>query len=612
MVLMQRALLALIGNYNDNMLGLFMMRQWQLTLVCACSLLLSACGKAQLPSGLVYCSEGNPETFNPQLVTSGTTIDATSNQIYNRLVDYDSASASIVPSLATQWQVSDDGLAYRFNLRRDVHYHQSELFTPSRFFNADDVLFSFNRIIDLQHPYHEITRTGYPFFQSISFAELVTNIERVNDFEVVFHLSRPDAAFLSNLATDFAVILSAEYAQQLLAQNQADKLDFFAIGTGPFKLDEYVKNEYIRYKKHADFWGVIPKIEMLVFDITPRSSVRLAKLITGDCSVSALPKATELAVVKQQKNLIIDTQAGLNVAFWAFNTQKAPFDDVRVRQALAHAVDKENILRVVYHDTAVAATGVLPPSSWAYTPSVIPNEYNPKKARQLLDAAGINQLSIDIWAMPVARVYNPNALKTAELIQADLAAIGVKVNIVSYDWSVFTQKLALADYDSVLIGWNADNSDPDNFFTPLLSCAAFNSNNNRSRWCQPAFDELLTKAQATTDKPERKALYQAAEAIIAAQVPMVNLAHAQKVVLRKKQLTSTHSAPYGGISFAPIILAEKNLATPAAETQQADLYGDSDIRHDSGTKHSDSESNPTKVSHNPADKPSDAPTQEQH
>ncbi|ABE55762.1 extracellular solute-binding protein, family 5 [Shewanella denitrificans OS217] len=548
-----------------------MMRQWQLTLVCACSLLLSACGKAQLPSGLVYCSEGNPETFNPQLITSGTTVDATSNQIYNRLVDYDVTSASIVPSLATQWQVSEDGLTYRFHLRRDVHFHQSELFTPSRYFNADDVLFSFNRIIDLAHPYHYLTRTGYPFFQSISFAELVDSIEKVNDFEVVFHLTRPDATFISNLATDFAVILSAEYGQQLLAQNQAEKLDFFAIGTGPFRLDEYVKNEYIRYKKHPDFWGEPPKIEMLVFDITPRSSVRLAKLITGDCSVSALPKATELAVVKQHPNLVIDTQAGLNVAFWAFNTQKAPFNDVRVRQALAHAVDKDNILRVVYHDTAVAATGVLPPASWAYTPSVIPNEYNPGKARALLKEAGVSRLQIDIWAMPVARVYNPNALKTAELIQADLAAIGVKVNIISFDWSVFTQKLALADYDSVLIGWNADNSDPDNFFSPLLSCAAFNSNNNRSRWCLPAFDELLAKAQATTDKGERKALYQAAEAIIAAQVPMVNLAHGPKVVLRKSSLISTHNAPYGGISFAAMMLAPPQLTAPIEPAQHIDL-----------------------------------------
>lgn len=534
------------------------MRPWWLTFWCLSALLLSACGKTDLPSGLVYCSEGNPETFNPQLVTSGTTIDATSNQIYSRLVDYSIANASIEPNLATQWQISADGLDYRFILRQDVHFHQSPLFTPSRAFNADDVLFSFNRIIDKNHAYHNVTRTGYPFFQSIGFSELVDYIEKVNDFEVVFHLKRPDAAFLSNLATDFAVVLSAEYAQMLASQGQQDLLDFFAIGTGPFKLDEYVKNEYIRYKKHVDYWGVMPNIEMLVFDITPRSSSRLAKLITGDCSVSALPKASELAVVSQHKNLIVETQAGLNVAFWAFNTLKPPLDDIRVRQALAHAIDKENILRVVYHNTAEAATGVLPPASWAYSPSVIPNEYSPQKARALLKQAGVKHLRLDLWAMPVARVYNPNALKTAELIQADLAQIGVTLNIISYDWSVFTQKLAASDYDSVLIGWNADNSDPDNFFTPLLSCAAFTSNNNRSRWCLPAFDDLLAKAQATTDKQERKALYQAAEAIIAAQVPMVTFAHAQKVLLRNSQLVYTQQTPYGGISFAPVLIrAEK-------------------------------------------------------
>ena len=152
--------------------------------------------------------------------------------------------------------------------------------------------------------------------------------------------------------------------------------------------------------------------------------------------------------------------------------------------------------------------------------------------------------------MPVERIYNVSALTTAELIQADLARVGVKLNIISYDWSVFTQKLASSNYDSVLIGWNADNSDPDNFFTPLLSCAALASNNNRSRWCQKDFEHLLTQAQSVSTQPERKAFYQSAEAIISDQVPMVTLAHAKKVVLKKNNITTMQIRPYGGISFA--------------------------------------------------------------
>jgi len=514
------------------------------------SWLLVACGPQQLPSGLVYCSEGNPESFNPQLVTSGTTIDATSHQIYSRLVDYDTQSGKLVPALATQWSMSEDGLSYRFVLRENVKFQNSLRFTPSRTFNADDVLFSFNRIIDPQHPYHRVSHTGYPFFQSIGFSAQVKEIKKINDHEVVFYLARKDASFLSNLATDFAVILSAEYAEQQLALGHPENVDHFAIGTGPFTLVQYAKNEYIRYRRHPDFWGEPAKIDMLVFDITPKSTVRLAKLIAGDCSVSALPKAGELPVIKQHSELTIESQPGLNVAFWAFNTLKPPLDDVRVRRALAYAVDKQNILRAVYQNTAIEATGVLPPASWAYNNNKGLNDYNPQKARDLLKTVGIKNLSIDIWAMPVARAYNPNTLKTAELIQSDLANIGVKVNIISYDWSVFSQRLSRDEYDSVLIGWNADNSDPDNFFTPLLSCSAMQSNNNRSRWCNRQFDAILDRAREMSSQAERKAIYQEAEAFLADQVPMVNLAHAKRVALTRSNVHNMQLTPFGGISFA--------------------------------------------------------------
>ncbi|MCC4831550.1 ABC transporter substrate-binding protein [Shewanella sp. 10N.7] len=530
-----------------------------LALLCLLSFLVTACGELNVPSGIVYCSEGNPETFNPQLITSGTTIDASSNQLYNRLIDYNDDSSDYSAALATDWAVSDDGLQYRFTLRQDVQFHYNSLFSPSRNFNADDVIFSFARIINTEHPYHLVSRTGYPFFQSIDFASLVSKIEKINDYEVVFHLANKDASFLSNLATDFAVILSAEYAAQQLAAGTPENIDYFAIGTGPFYLAEYAKNEYIRFKRNQYYWGEQAKIDLLVFDITRKSEARLAKIITRDCQVSALPKANELAVINKHKHLELRTKPGLNVAFWAFNTQKPPLDDVRVRHALAHAVDKQNILNVVYHDTAVAASGMLPPASWAYTETEYAKHYDPEEAKRLLKAAGVTNLIFDIWAMPVVRIYNPNALKTAELIQADLANIGVTVNIVSYDWSVFTQKLISSEYDSVLIGWNADNTDPDNFFTPLLSCSALESNNNRSRWCSTELDTLLSQAKETLSKPERKRLYKQAEKIIHEQVPLVNIAHAQKLLLKNTNVSIKNVNPYGGMSFSGVELIKQEV-----------------------------------------------------
>lgn len=531
----------------------------KIKLIMLCCFLLSACGPQQLPSGVVYCSEGNPESFNPQLVTSGTTIDATSKQLYNTLLNYDHITGRLVPTLATSWQISEDGTRYTFELRKNVSFHTSKLFQPSRFFNADDVLFSFNRVIDRHHPYYHVSKTGYPFFESIGFANLINRIEKVNDHKVTFHLNSPDASFLANLATDFSIILSKEYGNALLLQNNQHLLDRHPIGTGPFKLIHYVKNDFIRYYRNENYWGNLPNAQRLVFDISPSSTSRLAKLITGDCSVSALPKAGELPVVLARDELEVLSQPGFNVAFWAFNTEKAPFNDVRVRRGLAHAVDIDNILNIVYKKTAEKATGMLPPPSWAYQKNSSSITYDPKRAKELLAAANVTDLNLEIWAVPVARIYNPDSVKTAELIQADLAKVGVKAKIVSYDWSVFNQKLTQRNYDSVLLGWNADNSDPDNFFTPVLSCRSVQSNSNRSRWCNSEFDAILSHAKSITAREQRSQLYQQAQTLFLQELPIFPIAHATRMAFKHVDADDSQLTPFGGISFTNNFIDEPPL-----------------------------------------------------
>ncbi|MFQ6371501.1 ABC transporter substrate-binding protein [Shewanella sp. YIC-542] len=515
-------------------------------------LCLMGCGPQPVPPGLVYCSEGNPESFNPQTVTSGTTVDATSHQIYDQLINDSPYTGEFTPALATAWQISQDGLTYDFELRQGVNFQNLPYFHPSRQFNADDVVFSFSRIIDKQHPFHGVSRSGYPFFESVGFDKLIKRIEKINPYKVRFELNYPDASFMANLATDFAAILSKEYADQLRANGQMVDIDRKAVGTGPFMLVNYIKNEYIRYRRHPGYWGKIPSADQLVFDITPRSTIRLSKLIVGDCSISALPKAGELPAVAAHDNLTVESQPGMNVSYWAFNTRKPPFDNVKVRQALAYAIDKQNLLRAVYQDTAIEASGLLPPSSWAYTGISGSYPYNPEKSRELLQKAGVYNLSIDIWAMPVARIYNPNSQKTAELIQADLAAVGVKANIVSYDWSVFTRRLSASDYDSVLIGWSADNSDPDNFYTPLLGCDSVAAKSNRSNWCNGKYDKLITQAKIFTDKGERTELYRQAEELIDTEVPLVPLAYAKRMLLKHTDAPPLLFRPFGGIGFNDI------------------------------------------------------------
>lgn len=522
-------------------------------LVCSITL-LSSC-KPPLPdtvrSGLVYCSEGSPETFNPQLVTSGTTIDAISQQLYDRLLQIDADTGELVPALAKSWQVSADGKTYLFTLRDDVQFHRTEYFSPSRPLQAEDVVFTFNRIMQRSHPFHHQGGGNYPFFQSVDWADLVDSVTADTSYQVRFELSRPDSSFLSNIATDFAAILSAEYGAQLVESGQLSRMDSHPVGTGPFRFKEYQKDVLIRYYRHRNYWREPAKPEQLVFDIVPNNARRMAKLFTHECDVVAFPRVAELGLISKRADVDVQESTSMNIGFWAFNTAKPPFDQVKVRQALAHAINRDAILQAVYFGHATAADSVLPPTSWAYNPNLTVQQYDPVKAKALLTEAGYpNGFSMDIWAMPVQRLYNPNALKMAELMQADLAQIGVRASIVSYEWNSFRRKLGAYEHDSVLIGWSADNADPDNFFRPLLSCSAALTGSNRANWCDETFDNLISQALLTADQKQRRSYYMAAQQYLAEQMPLLSIAHSQRFQAISSDIKGVRINPYGGIALA--------------------------------------------------------------
>jgi cationic peptide transport system substrate-binding protein len=525
-----------------------------LPLLLGSNVALTAC-QPQLPetvrSGLVYCSEGSPEAFNPQLVTSGTTIDAISQQLYDRLLDIDPITGELMPALAQSWQVSADGKSYLFTLQQDVQFHKTEYFSPSRALSAEDVVFTFNRIMLTEHPFHDLGGANYPFFQSVDWAGLVNSVSAESAYSVRFELSRPDSSFLSNLATDFAAILSAEYGQQLLISGQPERIDHYPVGSGPFRFKEYQKDVLIRYYRHRNYWRELAKPEQLVFDIVPNNARRMAKLLTHECDVVAYPRIAELGLISKRPDVDVQESTSMNIGFWAFNTAKAPFDNVKVRQALAFAINRAAILQAVYFNHATAANSVLPPTSWAYNPDLPVQQYDPVRAKALLAEAGYpDGFSMDIWAMPVQRLYNPNALKTAELMQADLAQIGVRASIVSYEWNSFRRKLRAYEHDSVLIGWSADNADPDNFFRPLLSCSAAQTGTNRANWCDTNFDRLISQALLTADQKQRRSYYMAAQQYLAEQMPLLSLAHSQRFQAISSDIKGVNINPYGGIALA--------------------------------------------------------------
>ncbi len=495
----------------------------------------------------VFCSEGSPEGFNPSLYSAGTTFDASAQTIYNRLVEFEPGTTKVVPGLAESWSASDDGLVYTFNLRKGVKWHSNDHFTPSRDFNADDILYSFNRQWKEDHPYHGVSGGKYQYFGWMDMGPALSSIEKVDDYTVKITLNAPDAPFVSNLAMDFASILSAEYADKMAAAGTMETVDTAPIGTGPFVFKSYKKDAAIRYEAHDDYWEGRPKIDKLVFAITVDPSVRYQKLKAGECHLMPYPNPADLEAMEADPNINLLSQEGLNVGYLAFNTEKAPFDDVRVRRALSMAIDRQAILDVVFKGAGSAAKNPIPPTMWSYNDDVVDYPYDPEAAKALLAEAGVSGLTTNIWAMPVQRPYNPNARRMAELMQADWAKVGVTAEIVSFEWGEYLDRVRQGEHDTTLLGWTGDNGDPDNFMFILLGCEAAKSSS--SRWCNREFDDLLRAAKKTSDQAERTKLYEEAQVIFKREAPWFTVAHSVQFRPVRKEVVGFKIHPLGSHIF---------------------------------------------------------------
>ena len=498
---------------------------------------------------LVYCSEGSPEGFNPALYTSGTTFDASSRQLFNRLVEFERGSTKIVPALAESWSVANGGLEYTFKLRKGVKFHTTKDFMPSREFNADDVLFSFGRQHDPNHPYHKVSGGQYEYFVGMDMPNIIKSIDKVDNSTVKFTLSKPEAPFIANMAMDFASVSSAEYADAMMAAGTPEQTDLSPVGTGPYQLVAYQKDSQIRYQAHPDYWAGKAPIDRLIFSITPDPSVRYQKLKANECQVMPYPNPADLEAMSKDADINLMQQEGLNVGYLAFNTEKAPFTDKRVRQALSIAINKQAIIDVVFQGAGKAAKNPIPPTIWSYNDDIVDYPYDPEKAKAMLAEAGVSGLKTNIWAMPVQRPYNPNARRMAELIQADWAKVGVEAEIVSFEWGEYLKRSKLGEHDTVLLGWTGDNGDPDNFLYVLLGCEAAKNSANRARWCFQPFEDLLLAAKATADVAERTALYEQAQVIFKEEAPWVTIAHSMVFKPVRKEVIDFRIDPFGGHVF---------------------------------------------------------------
>lgn len=541
-----------------------MEKPWfKLTALAALTLGLAACGGKKEETAaaggekaaggsktLVYCSEGSPSGFDPGQYTDGSTFDASAHTLYNGLVEFKVGTTEIEPALAESWEVSEDGKTYTFKLRPGVKFHTTEYFTPSRDFNADDVVFTFQRMLQKDHPYNKAYPAEFPYAADMGLVEDVASVEKVDDLTVKITLNKVNAPFMQNLGMPFAYILSAEYADKLTAAGKQADINTQPVGTGPFVLKSYQKDQQIRYVKNPDYWNKDNvKLDNLIFAITKDSGVRAQKVEAGECSLSRYNKVAEVEAAKKSGKVDVQSREGYNTGYLSINSREGRIgSDVRVREALDLAIDKDAIINAVFAGAGKRAAGLLPPSQWGVDANLKPSAYDPERAKALLKEAGKENADIELWYMPVQRPYNPNAKLMAEMIQADWKKVGLNAKLVTYEWGEYLSRGKKGEADTMLIGWTGDNGDPDNWFGNLLSCSAVGGS-NYGGFCDKDFDKVVTDARGTTDQAKRTELYMEAQKQLVEKKPSVYLAHSVTDALVAKNVKGYVLEPLGSTRF---------------------------------------------------------------
>lgn len=500
---------------------------------------------------LTVCTEASPDGFDVVQYNSLVTTNASADVIFNGLVAFDESSSKVVPALADRWTISPDGLTYTFHLRPNVQFQTTDYFKPSRPLDADDVLFTFSRMLDPNNPWHKVSSaSGFPHAQSLQLGKLIQSITKNGEDTVVFHLSEPNATFLSILTMGFASIYPAEYAQQLLAANRTADLNSKPIGTGPFVLHSYQRDALIRYDANPHYWGPKPKADKLLFEITPDAAVRVQKLKAGECEIALSPKPTDVLAARDDDKLKIVQTPAFMTAFVAINTQHKPLDNVKVRQAINLAFDRATYLKAVFSDTATPAVNPYPTNTWSYDKDIKPYPEDVAQAKKLLAEAGYpNGFDTTIWVRPTGSTLNPDPKTGAELLQADLAQIGIRAKIDVIEWGTLIRDAKQGQHDLLFMGWAGDDGDPDNFLTPQFACASIQSGLNFARYCNPELDRLISDGKATSDIAKRTQDYEAAQKIIHDQALWLPLGYPTAAALTRANVTGFHVSPFGRVHF---------------------------------------------------------------
>lgn len=529
-------------------------------------------------NGLTYCTHASGFSFNPQTADAGTSMNVVTEQIYNKLFDIKNHSATLTPMLAQSYSISDDGKEILLNLRHGVKFHQTPWFTPTRDFNAEDVVFSINRVlghntylptlaeanVTYSNPqyrvFHEQARkVRFPYFDSIKLNEKIKSVTALSPYQVKIELFAPDSSILSHLASQYAIIFSQEYAYQLSADDNLAQLDTHPVGTGPYQVKDYVYNQYVRLVRNENYWKKEAKIEHIIVDLSTDRSGRLVKFFNNECQIASYPEVSQIGLLKNDdKHYYMQSTDGMNLAYLAFNFDKPLMRDHEIRAAISQSLNRARIIHSIYHNTATVANNIIPEVSWASSVNTPEFEfdYNPKIAKNKL---ADKNLLLNLWVINEEQVYNPAPFKIAEMIKWDLAQAGVKVKVRAVTRPFLTSQLRnqSENYDLILSGWLAGNLDPDGFMRPILSCGTKNELTNLSNWCNEEFDQFMDRAITTLHLSSRAKAYNEAQELVLRELPIIPIANVKRILVANSRVKGVKMTPFGSLDFSTLYFIQE-------------------------------------------------------
>ena len=476
------------------------------------SIFTNGCGVKPNSNQLNLVMPGDPKSLDPAYAT-----DVRTGQLcallYDNLVRFGKGS-ELLPGLATRWEISSDGLKYTFQLRDSV------FFQNGKEFECANVIQSFERILDPNTNSHrkwlfKNVKGSSKFLSGEE--ESVTGFSCEDDNRFHIELNQSFAPFLGFLAMASASIIHETKTGEI-------------IGTGPWKLKEWIHDGHILFDRNLNYFDGVPKLESLKIRILPEALPRTAEFVTGYLDIMEVPEAEfPLWANDPEWAPNIKYQEDLSIHYLGLNCSRPPFDNVLVRQAINYAIDVQRIIDKVKNGNATPASGPIPPGLIEPYPK-LKYDFNPQLAKELLAKAGVeNGLKIELWQSQSSELLN-----LTEAIQAQLEAVGVHVKIIRNDWNLFSQAVSEGVPDMYYRSWYADYPHAENFIAPL-----FESEVSQRRWTRYSnneIDALIQKIQSTSDEEQQQKYIQQANSILIDDAPWVYLWHTRTAHISQPNL----------------------------------------------------------------------------